>query len=47
MNLTTDKISVIEKIVGTDSLTAQIIISIGLMLSLGFLMTRITKKLKT
>lgn len=46
MNLTTDKISVIEKIVGTDSLTAQIIISIGLMLSLGFLMTRITKKLK-
>ena len=46
MNLFLEKISVIEKIVGSDALTAQIIISIGLMLSLGFLMTRITKKLK-
>lgn len=40
------KTSIIEKIVGSDAITAQIIISIGLMLSLGFLMTRVTKKLK-
>lgn len=40
------KMSIIEKIVGSDAITAQIIISIGLMLSLGFLMTRVTKKFK-
>ncbi len=40
------KASIIEQIVGSDAITAQIIISIGLMLSFGFLMTRVTKKLK-
>ena len=45
----TEEISLIEKIVsslGIDSKTASIIISISLILFLGFLMTRITKRLK-